>query len=54
VGNDKKVVSDPIFPAHNSPYGIAYYDGYKWRLECKNNDFGTITSKVTVMYGHGQ
>lgn len=39
---------------HNSPYGIAYYDGYKWRLECKNNDFGTITSKVTVMYGHGQ
>jgi Subtilase family len=39
---------------HNSPYGIANFDGYKWRLECKNSDFGTGNSKISVMYGHGQ
>ena len=32
---------------HNSPYGLASFDGYKWRLTCSNND----ETNTTVMYG---
>jgi hypothetical protein len=36
---------------HNSPYGIAPFDGYKWLLQCWNYD-GDWKSKV--MYGVAQ
>ena len=33
---------------HNSPYGLAPYDGYKWRLTCSNVDGDTVKK---IMYG---
>lgn len=33
---------------HQSPYGIPYADGYKWRLTCFN---GEDQDRVAVMYG---
>ncbi len=35
---------------HASPYGFAYYDGYKWKLTCTNTDGDRL---VRVMYGKG-
>lgn len=34
---------------HNSPYGIASYDGYKWRLTCV--DATSSGSQTKIMYG---